>query len=191
MRSFAASVFMLLAVVPAPTLAAAASCGLLSISPARTAEMILTRISDCRSQPDSHKTVEGYTWTLVARSVANGQAKEVWRDDGSGLLWSDSLDYTATVTSAGTLCASNASSGTLGVEGVWRLPTYEDAKQAITRGLLDVLPHLRDSSSEMHDQFWIAPDGRARNEWYFDGATGEVEPSYFTRMHSIRCVTLP
>ncbi len=176
-------------------------------------EGVKTRIADCSAKNadrsfwngNAHGTSGEAVWVLVTRS---GTGLETWRDNRTGMIWSDVLSAgsnwckasgnTQQPTSPATtdcnalaasdsLCAGNISMDGIGPHIVWRLPTRNDYLQADLDGARFVLPN--------RGLAWTATINSniiTRNEaWAYRLTNGTLEVSELTSLRQVRCIGVP
>ncbi len=178
---------------------------------------ISTRIADCHSMFLSQNDSKGrVTWSLVTsvpeKSDSNKRFEpkkifQVWRDNISGLFWSDMLeDNESWCEAAGRISekgiCSNDSKISLCEEKPgfltpkkfaakkgflshvkWRLPTKEDWESAEKHGVREVLPNLP-------RWFWAETDFARHVDfaWQFNAFDGFLSTDSIYYTHAVRCV---
>jgi hypothetical protein len=196
-------IFFLLAVTSIIPMAAASStmpCGLKGT--------VQQRIDNCDT---SKMTSQGFEFTLVTRSTSG---QEVWRDDDSGLLWSDSVSrswftYNSALKTSGLaenyheaerVCVSPKTLAARGglSEMSWHVPAKSDATDAEKHGFREVLPNLFPHRWDLQlfkdGGFWVTgfmPQIKyALNfAWVFQTYHGEVWTVPRNTQYQVRCVT--
>lgn len=151
--------------------------------PCGTEGSIVERARKCGQQVRKGKSA----WTLVTRTSAG---TEVWRDDASGLLWSDRLGFKMDRRSAERVCASeNRASDIKGeLSARFRLPALKEFTAAEKRGLRKVLPKMDD------DWFWTSSSKGLDADgmpvaYVFDAVDGKLaEASPSDPFGTVRCV---
>lgn len=127
------------------------------------------------------------TWTLVTRT---SEGAEVWRENASGLLWSDRLGFKMDRRSAERVCLSDNRAaeikGELPVQ--FRLPALKEFRAAERRGFRKVLPKMDD------DWFWTSSSKGLDQDgmpvaYVFDAVVGKLaEASPGDPFGTVRCV---
>jgi hypothetical protein len=85
---------------------------------------------------------KGSEWKLVTRAESGN--KEVWRDESTGLLWSDNLDTVYSKPHASDVCTSSKSLSARGnlTEPTWSLPSRLQYLIAENHGVREILPNI-------------------------------------------------
>lgn len=146
------------------------------------------RIADCATRRSSSGTRGGFEWRLVTH-VPEGS--EVWRDEATGLVWSDTAGDHLEQDQAETRCGGSAPHGEDGFipreEVRWRLPSHDDYVEADAHGLRELLPNM------LGHRFWTATllQRGFRHYYVFDGTDGDfifLDYRGDTRGVGVRCV---
>jgi len=99
-------------------------------------------------------------WRLVTRT-SNG--RQVWRDELTGLIWSDSSAEKLEFADSSRTC-TNAAQRSLDITGGlaigWRLPTRTEYETAIDHKVGKVLPGMQDDK-----EFWSATLESTAGDW--------------------------
>lgn len=140
------------------------------------------RIRSCKSTVKKGKS----KWELVART---SEGYELWRDAGSGLVWTDKVPLKMSQSQARRLCEGRrVKNVTGGLKLKFRLPRISEFKTAERHGMRRVLPNLDE------DWFWSA-SARGKDKqgvmlgYMYDGVDGKVGEAYLDDPYgAVRCV---
>ena len=93
------------------------------------------------------KTSTGHFFTLVSRS---DKGAEAWKDEASGVTWSDKLSKRIRRKDAASLCSKSfPGENVFDGKHLSELPALDDFRTAETHGFREVLPNMKDG------YFWI------------------------------------
>ncbi|MCB0412950.1 MAG: hypothetical protein KDD50_01370 [Bdellovibrionales bacterium] len=138
------------------------------------------RIIECNLSCDYNSKGHNYSWSLVTKTKRGSY--EIWKDNQSGLLWSQKAPFWSDLPGAINDCEKNFRQDYKAGILFWHLPNQRDFENAIHNGLLACTP-------QPYEAYWVdtsSPPGSSGV--IYNGIVKEFSrvPSNFS--YDYRCV---